>query len=98
MKKYTKNEIESELNELNNGCEPPWIIEDGKLNKTFMFKNFIDAFGFMTKFAIHAEKADHHPEWCNVYDKVTINLITHEADGLTKRDFDLAKIADEINT
>ena len=98
MNKYTKDEIESELNKLNNDCEPPWIIEDGKLNKTFMFKNFIDAFGFMTKFSIHSEKADHHPEWCNVYNKETINLITHEADSLTKRDFDLAKTAEEINT
>jgi len=98
MNKYTKDKIESGLIELNNGCETPWTIEGGKLNKTFKFKNFIDAFSFMTKFAIHAEKADHHPEWCNVYNKVTINLITHEANGLTKRDFDLAKIADDIKT
>ena len=98
MNKYTKNEIESKLIELNNDCKTLWEIEGGKLSKTFVFKNFIDAFGFMTKFAIYAEKANHHPEWCNVYNTVTITLITHEIDGLTKKDFDLAKKADEINT
>jgi len=66
------------------------IIEDGKkIKKTFKFKSFIDAFSFMSKVAIYAEKKDHHPEWSNVYNKVEICLTTHDAGGITEKDVDL---------
>jgi len=73
-----------------------WSVENGKLHREFIFKNFVDAFGFMTKAAILAEKANHHPEWFNVYKKVIVDLTTHEAGGITERDFDLAKKMERI--
>ena len=66
------------------------IIEDGKkIKKTFKFRSFIEAFSFMSKIAIYAEKKDHHPEWSNVYNKVEICLTTHDAGGITEKDVDL---------
>ena len=66
------------------------IIEDGKkIKKTFKFKSFIEAFSFMSKIAIYAEKKDHHPEWSNVYNKVEICLTTQDAGGITEKDVDL---------
>ena len=66
------------------------IIEDGKkIKKTFKFNSFIEAFSFMSKVAIYAEKKDHHPEWSNVYNKVEICLTTHDAGGITEKDVDL---------
>ena len=66
------------------------IIDDGKkIKKTFKFKSFIEAFSFMSKIAIYAEKKDHHPEWSNVYNKVEICLTTHDAGGITEKDVDL---------
>lgn len=69
----------------------PWIVKDGKLSKTFTFKSFIRAFGWMTQIAIWAEKLKHHPEWFNVYNKVEVNLVTHDVNGISELDFDLAK-------
>ena len=88
--KYELIEAQKKLNELNNQINSPWVLKGGKLNKTFTFSSFIDAFGFMTKVAIQAEKLNHHPEWFNVYNKVEINLTTHGVGGLSVRDFDLA--------
>lgn len=68
----------------------PWVIENDKLHKEFLFSNFIEAFGFMTKAAIIAEGMNHHPEWFNVYRKVIIDLTTHEAGGISELDFQLA--------
>jgi 4a-hydroxytetrahydrobiopterin dehydratase len=65
-------------------------VDDGKLSKEFVFKDFVEAFGFMTKAAIHAQAMDHHPEWFNVYKKVDVQLATHEAGGITELDFELA--------
>ncbi len=62
--------------------------------KTFVFADFNTAFGFMTRVAIQADKADHHPEWFNVYNRVEITLTTHDADGLSHRDVDLARFID----
>jgi len=73
-----------------------WSLQDGKLHREFVFKDFVQAFGFMTEVALHAEKSNHHPEWCNVYKKVTVNLTTHEVGGITERDFKLAKLMDQI--
>jgi 4a-hydroxytetrahydrobiopterin dehydratase len=57
---------------------PGWEISDGKLHKSFEFENFAEAFAFMTRVAIEAEKLNHHPEWSNVYNHVSINLVTHD--------------------
>ena len=66
------------------------------IGKSYRFKDFVEAFGFMTRVALLAEKADHHPEWSNVYNKVEIVLTTHDADGLSLRDIKLAKAIDGV--
>lgn len=70
-----------------------WTLEDGgaAIARSFRFKNFNEAFGFMSRAALAAEKMDHHPEWSNVYDRVEVRLTTHSAGGLTALDLDLAK-------
>jgi 4a-hydroxytetrahydrobiopterin dehydratase len=68
------------------------------IGKTYRFKNFRQAFAFMTEAALIAEKLDHHPEWCNVYGKVEVVLTTHEAQGLTALDITLAEKMDSIAT
>ena len=73
-----------------------WEIHENSLKKTFHFKNFVEAFGFMTKVAIISESICHHPEWSNVYAKVIINLTTHDLGGISSLDFKLAKAIDEI--
>lgn len=76
-----------------------WKEENNTLKKNFEFENFMDAFAFMTRVAMLAEKMDHHPFWTNVYNKVTIELSTHDAgDVITKRDRDLAAAIDKIHT
>ena len=73
------------------------LVEDrDALSKTFIFKNFVEAFGWMTKIAICAEKMNHHPEWSNVYKTVEVTLSTHDADGLTKLDIKLAQKMDGL--
>jgi 4a-hydroxytetrahydrobiopterin dehydratase len=75
-----------------------WAMLPGRdaLVKTFVFRNFIEAFGFMTRAALWAEKWDHHPEWSNVYKTVHVTLITHDVDGLTDRDIKLATKMDSL--
>jgi 4a-hydroxytetrahydrobiopterin dehydratase len=68
---------------------PGWEVVNGKLHKTFKFADFTAAFGFMTKVAIEANTMNHHPEWCNVWNRVTIDLVTHEA-GNRISDLDVA--------
>jgi 4a-hydroxytetrahydrobiopterin dehydratase len=70
---------------------PAWTIKDNKLHHKFLFKNFVEAFGFMTQVALIAERTNHHPEWFNVYKTVVVDLTTHEANGITERDFALAE-------
>jgi 4a-hydroxytetrahydrobiopterin dehydratase len=82
--------IETDLAELNASAASPWTLVDGKLHKSFRFKDFVDAFGFMSRVALAAESLNHHPEWCNVYNTVVIDLSTHDAGGLTALDFTLA--------
>ncbi len=81
----TDAEIQSFLAE-----QPNWRLETGKLHREYKFGDFVEAFGFMAQVALLAERADHHPEWCNVYSRVVVDLTTHEAGGITARDFDLA--------
>jgi 4a-hydroxytetrahydrobiopterin dehydratase len=74
-----------------------WKEENNLLVKTFKFQDFKEAFGFMTKVALIAEKMDHHPNWSNVYNKVTIELSTHDADNMvTEKDRALAKAIDQL--
>ncbi|TPE47928.1 4a-hydroxytetrahydrobiopterin dehydratase [Maribrevibacterium harenarium] len=89
--KLTTVQSQAALSELNTGLPTPWEIIDGKLAKAFKFKDFQQAFGFMTMCALYAERQDHHPEWSNVYNKVAVQLITHDVSGLSEKDFDLAK-------
>ncbi|MEE4278746.1 MAG: 4a-hydroxytetrahydrobiopterin dehydratase [Halieaceae bacterium] len=78
-------ELHAALDEL-----PGWSVEDGKLYREFSFDDFVAAFAFMTAAALCAERANHHPEWFNVYNRVRVWLTTHDAGGLTRRDTDLA--------
>lgn len=75
-----------------------WRAVDGRdaIAKEFKFKDFNAAFGFMTRVALYADKADHHPEWSNVYNKVEVTLSTHDAGGVTEKDVALAKFMDSL--
>ncbi len=75
---------------------PGWTLASGKLQKTFQFPSFVEAFGFMTQVALHAEALDHHPEWSNVYNRVVIALNTHDVGGISERDFQLAHKIDGL--
>ena len=77
---------------------PEWTVvaEPDGISRRFVFRDFVAAFGFMTRVAILAEKADHHPEWSNVYNRVDIVLTTHDASGLSQRDIDLARAIDGL--
>jgi len=73
-----------------------WAFEKNAIKKDFKFKTFIEAFSFMTAVALEAEKLNHHPDWSNGYNRVNIVLTTHEANGITQMDFDLANTIDRI--
>ena len=85
-------DVTTELSDL-----PGWTLdEDGKtIKRTLKFYDFAEAFGFMTQVALAAERMNHHPDWTNVYNSVTIYLSTHDADGLTEKDFALAHLIEE---
>ena len=86
----------AQLRELLAGL-PAWRYAEergGTLTRDFRFTGFAQAFAFMTQVALGAERRDHHPEWRNVYNRVTITLTTHDAGGLTLRDIELARLAD----
>jgi len=90
-RKLSDGEIKNELSKLKG-----WKIVDGKLNRTFEFADFNEAFGFMTRVAMEVEKLNHHPEWFNVYNRVKIELVTHDVGGLSNFDFKLANIINRI--
>ena len=85
-------------NQLNHFIEknPSWIIYNKTIKKEFKFDNFIDAFGFMGKVALLSEKMDHHPNWQNTYNKVTIELTTHDKGGITINDIQLAESINKL--
>jgi 4a-hydroxytetrahydrobiopterin dehydratase len=89
--KATEKEIQAFLN-----SQSGWSIMDGKLHKTYTFQDFIQAFGFMAQAALYAERDGHHPEWFNVYNRVVVDLTTHEADGITEMDLELGRRMDEL--
>ncbi len=84
--KLSPEEVSSALTAL-----PEWSVIDGKLHRTYNFPDFTHAFSFMSAIAIVAEKMDHHPDWSNVYKRVTVDLSTHDAGGITRLDFQLAE-------
>ena len=77
---------------------PDWDYDDSRdgIRRTFTFDNFVEAFGFMSRVALLAEKADHHPEWSNVWNRVEILLTTHDAGGLSERDIELAEAIEAL--
>ena len=91
--KLENSERSSALLRLNNWKE---LIDRNAIKKTYQFSDFNAAFGFMCRAAIKAEKMDHHPEWFNVYNRVEVTLSTHDANGVTELDIQLAKFMDEI--
>ena len=90
MRKFSGPELKQAFSGL-----PGWSVVEGKLHKEYKFPDFIHAFGFMATSALAIEKMGHHPEWFNVYDRVTVDVTTHDAQGITSKDVDLAKILDE---
>ena len=91
LEKLSEEQIIKELSNL-----PGWNVTNGKLHKDFIFKDFIEAFGFMSRAAIHIEKMNHHPEWFNVYNKIRVDLVTHDAGGITQNDINLAEILNSL--
>jgi 4a-hydroxytetrahydrobiopterin dehydratase len=90
--KLTESEVSDELKKLKG-----WTVERGKLHRVFEFRDFSQAFAFMTQVALAAEAMGHHPDWSNVWNKVTIDLSTHSAGGLTQNDFALAGRIQQIS-
>jgi 4a-hydroxytetrahydrobiopterin dehydratase len=86
-----EDQIKVELRDLKG-----WSLQNGKLYKEFVFEDFVEAFGFMTKAALHAEKMNHHPEWLNVYNRLSVYLTTHDAGGITTNDIKLARTLNSI--
>lgn len=91
MMKLSELEITEELKKLEG-----WVIKDNKLHKEIQFESFNQAFGFMTRAAMEIEKMNHHPEWFNVYNRITIDLTTHDAGGITNNDVNLARILNSL--
>jgi 4a-hydroxytetrahydrobiopterin dehydratase len=90
-RKLSEAEIKNELDKLDG-----WKVVSGKLSRTLQFENFIQAFSFMTKVALEAEKMNHHPEWFNVYDRLDISLVTHDLKGISTYDIKLARTINQL--
>ena len=91
MMRLSSESIENELKNLKG-----WTIVNNKIHREFQFDDFNQAFGFMTRAAMHIEKMNHHPEWFNVYNKIIVDLTTHDAGGITQNDINLAKILNSL--
>ena len=91
MMSLSETEITEELKKIEG-----WAIKDNKLHKEFQFDSFNQAFGFMTRAAMEIEKMNHHPEWFNVYNRITVDLTTHDAGGITNNDINLARILNSL--
>jgi len=91
MIRLSESDVGEELKKLEG-----WDVKNDKLHKEFQFDNFNQAFGFMTRAAMEIEKMNHHPEWFNVYNRITVDLTTHEAGGITNNDVNLARILNSL--
>jgi 4a-hydroxytetrahydrobiopterin dehydratase len=89
--KLSDAEIETALRAL-----PGWSLREGKLHRELRFEDFSAAFGFMTRVALAAEARDHHPEWSNVWNRVVVDLVTHDSGGITEKDTALARVISEL--
>ena len=89
--KLSDTELRSAL-----GTLAGWSVQNGKLHREYKFPDFAHAFGFMATSAVLIEKMNHHPEWSNVYNRVTIDLTTHDSGGITQNDVDLARVLEDI--
>ncbi len=89
--RLSETELNATLRQLNG-----WSLQAGKLHRQYQFTSFVEAFGFMSSVALVAESLGHHPEWFNVYNRVTIDLTTHDAGGITSLDVNLARKANEL--
>ncbi|MDX1441502.1 MAG: 4a-hydroxytetrahydrobiopterin dehydratase [Nitrosopumilaceae archaeon] len=92
MERLSTEKISEELKNL-----PGWSLKDEKLHKEFEFESFNQAFGFMARASMEIEKMNHHPEWFNVYNKISVDLMTHDAGGITENDIQLAKILNSLS-
>lgn len=90
------SELQQALDDLNRDTAEEWTLVGGRLSKSFDFADFVTAFGFMTRVAMHAEKLNHHPDWSNSYSTVDVTLVSHEAGGITELDFALARKMDRL--
>ena len=91
MIKLSEEEIKKEISNLTE-----WNLVEGKLHREYTFASFNEAFGFMTRAAMEIEKMNHHPEWFNVYNRISVDLKTHDVDGITQNDIKLAKILETL--
>ena len=89
--RLTDSEIVAGLEKL-----PGWSLADGKLHRDYQFRDFVEAWGFLTSAAIRVQEMDHHPEWFNVYNKVRIDLVTHSVGGVSALDLELAGTLEEL--
>ncbi|MFZ0544438.1 MAG: 4a-hydroxytetrahydrobiopterin dehydratase [Candidatus Promineifilaceae bacterium] len=90
-RKVSDDEVAEALKEL-----PGWKVKDGKLHKNYKFGSFAEALGWMVSVGVHADKMDHHPDWCNGYNKVEVNLMTHDLGALSTYDLELAAKMEEL--
>jgi len=91
MQKYTSSEVTTAMTSIND-----WLLIEDRIIKEFQFDDFVEAFGFMSGVALLAERANHHPEWSNVYNRVNIELTSHDVGGLSARDFKMASEIDNL--
>lgn len=89
--RLSPEEIDKEIKNL-----PGWSVVNEKLHREIQFDSFNQTFGFMTRAAMEIEKMNHHPEWFNVYNRLTIDLMTHDAGGITRNDINLAKVLNSL--
>ncbi|NDJ17481.1 4a-hydroxytetrahydrobiopterin dehydratase [Myxacorys almedinensis] len=91
LPKLSPTDLEAQLTHLDG-----WATQNDKLHKDFTFASFVEAFGFMSSLALVSESMGHHPEWFNVYNRITIDLTTHDAGGITQQDIDWATTANKL--
>jgi 4a-hydroxytetrahydrobiopterin dehydratase len=89
--KLEADQLQEELSRL-----PGWAVQSGKLHREFHFPDFAHAVGFMMTAAVFIEKQNHHPEWSNVYDRVVVDLVTHDSSGITRKDVELAVLLSRL--